>query len=145
MLMLQKKVFLMTHLYISPILNAAELMNNLEIQGCIDDSLWHYSHKQKAPFPQGVTTVDHQNPALTTPRMWPKYRKWKLVTHLVMSPAYLHKSKAPKICWCWWFIHQVDESHRNKRFTSKLPGDITVAKWVISFHFLYFGHILGVV
>ena len=34
----QKKVLLMTHLPISPILNAAELMTHLEIQGCHDDS-----------------------------------------------------------------------------------------------------------
>ena len=32
----------MTHLPISPILDAAELMTNLEIQGCLDDSSTHY-------------------------------------------------------------------------------------------------------
>ena len=39
---LWKKVLLMTHLPISPILNAAELMTHLEIQGCFDDSSTHY-------------------------------------------------------------------------------------------------------
>ena len=32
------KVFLMSHLYISPIQNVALLMTHLEIQGCPDDS-----------------------------------------------------------------------------------------------------------
>ena len=34
----RKKVLLITHLPISPIPNAAELMTHLEIQGCLDDS-----------------------------------------------------------------------------------------------------------
>ena len=57
----------MTYLSISPILDAAELMTHLEIQSGPDDSSTDYdnrSQKQKAPFPQWVTTVDHQNPAL---------------------------------------------------------------------------------
>ena len=40
--------------------------HHLEIQGSPDDSSTDYGHrsqKQKAPFPQGVTTVDHWNPA----------------------------------------------------------------------------------
>ena len=63
--MLRKKVLLMTHLPISPIVNAAELMTNLEIQGCLDDSSTHYDiavrskklllHKKNASFPPGVS------------------------------------------------------------------------------------------
>ena len=64
-----KKVLFMIHLPISPILNAAELMIHLEIQGCLDDSSADYYlpvtskrllfHKQNASYPQGVSAVDH--------------------------------------------------------------------------------------
>ena len=39
---LQKKVLLITHLPIFTILNAAELMIHLEIQGCLDGSSFDY-------------------------------------------------------------------------------------------------------
>ena len=51
----------MTHLPISSILNAAKLTIYLEIQGCLDNLTIDY---EKAPFQQGVSSVDHQSPAL---------------------------------------------------------------------------------
>ena len=39
---LPKKVLLTTHPPISPILNAADLMNHLDIQGCLGDSFTDY-------------------------------------------------------------------------------------------------------
>ena len=63
------KVFLMTHLYISPILNAVELMTHLEIQCCLDDSSSDGDiavASKRLLFHKGsqVSSVDHQNPAL---------------------------------------------------------------------------------
>ena len=87
---LLKKVLLMTHLPISSILNAAVQMTSSRNSGWarwLIYWLWHTSQKQKAPFPQEVTTIDHQNPAPNHSQNVTKYRKWRLVTHLVMSPG----------------------------------------------------------
>ena len=56
----------MTHLPLSPMLNAAGFMTHLEIQGCLNDSSsdCDITVAKEAYFPQGVSTVDHQNPAL---------------------------------------------------------------------------------
>ena len=93
----KKEVLLMTHLPISPIVNAAELMTPLEIQGCLDDSPSDYYiqvaskrllfHKQNASFPQGVSEVDDQNPALNHSQNVTKVQEVKLVTQQVMSPG----------------------------------------------------------
>ena len=62
----RKKVLLMTHLPISPMLNVAELMIHLEVQGCLDDSSEYdiVVTSKKLLFHKGVSTVDHLNPAL---------------------------------------------------------------------------------
>ena len=64
---LKKKVLLVTHLPISPMLNAAVQVTSPRNSGWsrrLIYRLWHRRHKQKTPFPQGFTTDDHQNPAL---------------------------------------------------------------------------------
>ena len=96
-------MLLMTHLPISPMLNAAELMTHLEIQGCLDDPSSGYYipvaskrllfYKQNASFPQGVSAVDHQNPALNH---FQNVIEVQEVTHLttVMS-AWVFQCKFP--------------------------------------------------
>ena len=86
----RKKVLLMTHLPISPILNAAVKMTLSRNSGWsrwLIFWLWHRSQKQKAPFPQGGTTVNHQNPTPNHSKNVTKAQEVNLVTHLVMSPG----------------------------------------------------------
>ena len=64
----------MTHMRIAPILNAAELMTHLEIQGCLDDSSSNGDialaskrllfHKKNASFTQGVSACCPPKPTL---------------------------------------------------------------------------------
>ena len=56
----------MTHLPIPPMIKADVHMTSPRNSGWSRSLiywLWHTSQKQKAPFQQGGTTVDHQNPA----------------------------------------------------------------------------------
>ena len=76
-----------------------------------------FIHKQKASFPQGVSTVDQQNPALITPRMWPKCRKWGLMTHFgICDVTWAFQRKFPIDIWLIYLSSFLDESSTSTHF-----------------------------
>ena len=154
----------MTHLPICSILNAAVKVTSSRNAGWsrwLIFWLWHRSQKQKAPFPQGSTTVDHQNPTPNHSQNVTKAQEVNLVTHLVMSPGTAGSFNVNFLFIYYsstWPISQMNHQHQHifRCFSITKIGKseraifispkstLRVMMWWIWFHGHFTEHFMGI-